>query len=90
MKYLGLANNYGSLFDPCYQISSRPKRIQVSSKIAFSKNIECLYVGLSVLDYDSTLYNLVLVWETTITVGTSRTLTYETTSYGQKHAYVYI
>ncbi len=40
----------------------------LSSTKAFSKNIECLYVGLPILDFDSTLYNLVLVWETTITV----------------------
>jgi hypothetical protein len=49
----------------------------LSSTKAFSKNIECLYVGLPILEFDSTLYNLIQVWETTITVETSRT------SYGQ-------
>ena len=59
------------------------KRSLLCSTKAFSKNIECLYVGLPILEFDSTLYNLVQVWETTITVETSRI------SYGQRHAYVY-
>jgi hypothetical protein len=40
---------------------------RLSSTKAFSKNIECLNVGFPAVDFDSTLYNLVLVWETTIT-----------------------
>ena len=52
-------------------------------------NIECLYVGLPILDFDSTLSNLVLVWETTIAVGMSRIFKYNTASYGQRHDYVY-
>ena len=55
----------------------------LSSTKAFSMNIECLYVGLPILEFDSILYNLVQVWETTVTVETSRI------SYGQRHAYVY-
>jgi hypothetical protein len=55
----------------------------LSSTKAFSKNIECLYMGLSILEFDSTLYNLIQISETTITVETSRI------SYGQRHAYVY-
>jgi hypothetical protein len=61
---------------------------KLSSTKAFSKNIECLYVGLPILDFDSTLYNLFLVWETTITVGTWRIIKYKIASYGQRHAYV--
>jgi hypothetical protein len=59
------------------------KRSLLCSTKAFSKNIECLYVGLPILEFDSTLYNLVQVWETTITVETSRI------SYGLRHACVY-
>jgi hypothetical protein len=55
----------------------------LSSTKAFSKNIECLYVGLPILEFDSTLYNLVQVWETTIMVETSRI------SNGQRHANLY-
>ena len=49
---------------------------RLSSTKAFSKNIECLNVGFPAVDFDSTLYNLVLVWETTITSPMSRVYKY--------------
>lgn len=49
---------------------------RLSSTKAFSKNIECLNVGFPAVDFDSTLYNLVLVWETTITSPISRVYKY--------------
>ena len=49
---------------------------RLSCTKAFSKNIECLNVGFPAVDFDSTLYNLVLVWETTITSPMSRVYKY--------------